>query len=265
MADELLGRMHSFKSCRNNDGSVNWKVAESISTSIHRTVIGMFQQGHLRSLPEDTCWKMLRFLEYVLDIVLLPPPEVNCSLRSLLSTNQNHGNSVISVKRMMMCVLNILSMCFPTPLIKKWIQEQRCRLQDFRMPDGETLLHFLCASNNPMLMELLAKMGQLDVNTRDNTGKTPLHLISSRCRQLGRMSTPEIEKMAEILIDNGAHMDLVCNEGKTAAEHLPTRLQNRLRLNLRCQAAHVIREHNLAYNHIPESLVKFIDSHKKPQ
>ncbi len=92
-------------------------------------------------------------------------------------------------------------------LIKFFIKESAKRNVNYintKDNSGKTPLHYAIENNNTKLTELLIKNGA-DINTKDNSGKTPLHYAIENNNT----------KLTELLIKNGADINTKDNSGKT--------------------------------------------------
>lgn len=136
---------------------------------------------------------------------------------------------------------------------------------------GRTALHLACCREaalmgrypacqfpSPHLAEVLLKVGA-DPNARDEEGNTPLHLAA--------MARPCPPALAKILLEKGAHIDLVNNNGDTFASLLRGQQVHELvnsakYTRLSCAAARIIQQFKIPYKGIvTPTLEKFIACH----
>ena len=118
------------------------------------------------------------------------------------------------------------------------------------------------------VVELLLECGA-NVNAVDDDHNTALHLCSKAIRNSGTQKHHDLMKgIAELLLKNGAHVDMVNLSGNSAAEILTSSLigWNVLDfVSLKCLAARVVMECNIPYaGHIPASLESFVQIHGTP-
>ena len=149
-----------------------------------------------------------------------------------------------------------------------WVKEHLSEMKSFRTKEGSSILHRAieievgCFTREP-LMRLLVEHGKIDMNVETNKKSTPLHLLSKHASWLDQ-PTEDMIKVAELLIDNGAHMDSVDITGKEAShafsKYFP---QWSFNFNLKCLAARAVLKHGVKYEHIKnKTLLTFIESHK---
>lgn len=155
----------------------------------------------------------------------------------------------------------------------------RSRLRrNCRDSDGHSVLHdisFLC----PYLVDeavptvrLLLKLAA-NPNVADNFGQSPLHLLAEELEKVEIRDTA-----AHLLLEAGAHLDMVTDKGYTAADNwmyasnhaglnfiwndLPNWLKEGCK-KLTCLSARVIRYHQLPYDAstLPATLIPFVHMH----
>lgn len=108
------------------------------------------------------------------------------------------------------------------------------------------------------MLQVLLRVGA-DPNLRDDYGNTPLHLAA--------MAKPCPASVAQVLLNYGAHIDFVNDEGETFAvllkEQKVHELVNTAKFTrLSCVAARVIRQYRIPYKGIvPSKLETFIMNH----
>ena len=154
-----------------------------------------------------------------------------------------------------------------------WVKEHMSKLKSLRMPNTEdSILHRAMPFHNAgstlriePIVRLLVEQGKMDVNVENSDKETPFHILS-----LTASDTPPTEDMvnvAELLIDNGAHMDSLDKSGNEAS-HAFSRLFPKwsFNFNLKCLAARAIIKHGVQYENIaPKTQLAFIKSHKRPR
>ncbi|MBW4599776.1 MAG: ankyrin repeat domain-containing protein [Calothrix sp. FI2-JRJ7] len=140
----------------------------------------------------------------LLDVLGFTPPASICSntlaIRSYLDQT-NKPNAVVSD--------------FETPNV---IMSDFGTINRYNL-DNSLLIACAAIKNNYFGVELLISRGA-NVNTRDNYGDTPLHLISER------YSISNFRDMVSLLVKNGADINAKDNEGKTALHITVTYREN---------------------------------------
>lgn len=115
-----------------------------------------------------------------------------------------------------------------------------------------------CQFPSPHLVDVLLRVGA-EPNSRDEEGNTPLHLAA--------MARPCPPRLAQTLLDNGAHIDTVNNNGETFQTLLKGQPVHEVvniakYTKLSCCAARIIRQFRIPYKGIvPIALESFITSH----
>ena len=117
---------------------------------------------------------------------------------------------------------------------------------------------------HPLLCKTLIDCGAR-VNALDEKKNTPLHVIAKS------MNTPAkidiLNDTLMCLIENGAHVDICDEDGKTALDVATTDIAKAIirkndNTNLKCLAARAIMRHQVAYkNYIPASLQEYVGLH----
>ena len=97
------------------------------------------------------------------------------------------------------------------------------------------------------------------------TGNTPLHLIVMYQKVVGDFLT--LHSIITSLIEAGAHVDVINNQGKTPMKKATTGvaeiiLKSQQKVSLKCLSAQAIKRHGLCFKgHVPASLEQFINLH----
>ena len=156
-----------------------------------------------------------------------------------------------------------------------WVKEQMSKLKSLIVPRTEdSILHRAMPIDDRFnggwraepIVRLLVENGKMDVNVENRKKQTPFHILSQRTSHI---PTDDQVNVAELLIDNGAHMDSLDNNGIEASGefsfHFPKWSFN---FNLKCLAATAIIDHGVQYENIaPKTQFAFIESHnyKRPR
>ena len=140
----------------------------------------------------------------------------------------------------------------------------------------ESILPFPCIA----VVELLLECGA-NVNDVDGEHNTALHLCSKAIRNLvmkqhhdsinitatllSKQHRDLMKRIAELLLKNGAHVDMVNKDGHKAVDSLTSSWLDINMLdfvNLRCLAARVVMQYKIPYvGHIPALLESFVQMH----
>lgn len=140
---------------------------------------------------------------------------------------------------------------------------------------GQLLLHKACDTGNldSAAIQLLLQVNA-DPNAGDKDGNGPIHALASL--RYGNGQEHLIHRTADaarLLLENGAHLDRVNKDRKTAAQvwketngsqDLPNwLLMPEMVPKLKCLSASVIRSNNIAYTAatLPEILHPFVEWH----
>ena len=153
------------------------------------------------------------------------------------------------------------------PECEAWVKANVSKLKSLRT--DSTMLHiamprlrYSCPWPKEPIVRLLVEHGKMDVNAENRHNQTPLHLLSLKAQDA---PTEDMVKVAEVLIDNGAHMDALDNSGKEASHAFSRRFPKwSFKFNLKCLAARALVQHGVQYESIaPKTQLSFIQSHKQ--
>ncbi|KAK7116019.1 hypothetical protein V1264_001775 [Littorina saxatilis] len=117
---------------------------------------------------------------------------------------------------------------------------------------------------NSDLAVMLVRCGA-DVNSMDQLGNTPLHIIVRYSEPINDFDT--LLQVMLVLIKGGAHMDICNHERKTPVQCTTTGvaeviLRQHNQLSLKCLAAKTIKDHSIMYKAlVPSFLEEFISLH----
>ena len=165
-----------------------------------------------------------------------------------------------------------------------WVREHLSELVSVRNARGDSILHqcmneieWMLINKLTLPMEpfvrLLVEEGKMDVNVVNTQRReTPLHVLSASHCYMERnesglypnMPTEDTMKIAQTLINNGAHMDAVNAFGREASWFFSQRFpQWSFNVNLKCLAAKAILKHGVRYEkRAAKVMIPFIESHK---
>ena len=153
-----------------------------------------------------------------------------------------------------------------------WIRDHLSELESVRCTFGTSILH-KCMNfgrfPTERLVRVLVEEGKMDVNIENTRRETPLHWLSTRLynaeRDKGQKTpTEDLMNNAEILINNGAHMDAEDHLGRQASRFFSQRFpQWSFNVSLKCLAAKALLKHGVRYEMCaPKVMIPFIESHK---
>jgi len=141
-------------------------------------------------------------------------------------------------------------------------------IQKSRNKRGQFLLHRACVAENLDLatIQLLLQVNA-DPNAGDNDGNGPLHVLASLRYENGQdFLINRAAYAAHLLLENGAHLDRVNQDRKTAAQvwmeknysqDLPPWLREPGTVpRLKCLSARIIRSNNVHYT--TETLIEIL-------
>ena len=153
-----------------------------------------------------------------------------------------------------------------------WIREHMSELISIRTYFGNSILHTALDERvgrfrlpREPIVRLLVEAGKMDVNVENRWRETPLHFHSD---MNSRDQEPRVKqdtiKVAELLIENGAHMDSRNVHGVEASwlfsDKYPCWSFN---FNLKCLAAKAILKHGISYEeYVADDMIPFIETHK---
>ncbi len=137
-----------------------------------------------------------------------------------------------------------------------------------------SLLHRACDEENLDLATILLLLQfNADPNAVDYNGNGPFHVLASHRYRNGQQEhlIHRTADAARLLLENGAHLDRVNKDRKTAADvwkeenksqDLPNwLLEPGMVPKLQCLSARTIRSNNVAYKKLPEILHPFVEMH----
>ena len=157
--------------------------------------------------------------------------------------------------------------------IEVWLKEHMSELIAFRSDKGDSALHLLTKLCNyrfpkvPIVRLIVeSEVGNMNINAQNFRKKTALHFLSEAFRNQANLSVKEQKDLTdsvELIVNNGAHMDMVDVEGREASRGLP-KISPRYAFNfsLKCLAAKVIARQGIHNQEIvPKTIVPFIQAH----
>ena len=161
------------------------------------------------------------------------------------------------------------------PQCEVWIREHLSELTSLRIEGAaasHSILHQALMTNTggfPVapFARLLIEVGKMDVNVENTRKETPFHKLCAKAHFLLPLRSGPTEdemRIVELLIDNGAHMDSMDDDGLEASWFFSQRFpQFSFNVNLKCLAARAILQHGIRYEkRVPADLVTFIGLHK---
>ncbi len=125
-------------------------------------------------------------------------------------------------------------------------------------------VHEVVKFPNLAAMKLLLEVGH-DVQSRDKTGNTALHLIVKYKNSINDFVT--LHGIIEALLNAGIHVDVVNKDGKTAlalahGSVAQIILQSKPHFSLKCLSARAVKKHSISFvGQVPEALEEFILLH----
>ena len=150
-----------------------------------------------------------------------------------------------------------------------WMRDNMENLIALRSKRGVSILHaaidaYVFGYPRLPIVRLLVEVGKMDVNVRDISDQTPLHLLSDKVLHRRKSQPTEEEtSMAEILINHGAHMDSKDVHGREASNVFSQKFpQWSFNFSLKCLAARAMVKYGVKYEKLPGQLTAFIEEHK---
>ena len=148
-----------------------------------------------------------------------------------------------------------------------WMKTHMSDLQTLRNEHGDTFLHAAADRHCSRIVKLLVEDGRMKVNVVNYIRETPLHLF---CGELpsplpsGWIPTPGMERIVELLINNGAHIDAADSSGNEVSGVLARAFPRwSFNVNLKCLAVKAIVKHGVRYEELmPTQMISFIETHK---
>jgi len=230
-------------------------------------------------IVRELVWKLC-FLQKV-DPQLLKIETIQTSLELILSVEQRHVSSNKyhqGTEKDLKTLLELFRMLTGRPdLLNQEMKQVLVELVRLKRSAG-TLLHPACKNivANRAIIPLLLMFG-VDTNIGDSDGNGPLHLILSQYINDAAIHEERV-LIARLLMDNGAHLDRVNNDGETAVD-LWTKARNKFAFapklsrlpdwcyesipKLMCLSSRIIRSHKIFYSAktLPIILHKFVQMH----
>ena len=189
--------------------------------------------------------------------------------------NSNEGE--ITMFRRSGCIKVILQLIVvlltsnKRPECEAWITEHSVELMSLTADRGNSILHLaldISVNSFPRapFVRMLVKGFKIDVNVQNVRRETPLHLLSKKIQSLvqNKLPSDDIMGVAELLINNGAHMDAVDVNGQEASHAFSRKFpQWSFNFKLSCLAARAIVKHGVRSDRkLPATIVSLIQSHK---
>ena len=239
---------------------IPWPKYECVMSCFHdmRDSLTNNQDQCKQNISDD----QMRILKEMMSFLL-----VECNLREGEFCQLYDVSCII----LMIRLLHVLLLSEKREQCKVWVKEHVDGLQSLRTHQtANYFMHFAMDGfgedklPSEPLVRLLVEECKVDVNIENDAGQTPLHWLSHIfCNQ-----QESIMRIAELLINNGAHMDVVDHEGKEASGYLSARHpQWAFNFSLKCLAARAVLRHGVRYDeyegrNMPSEMKKFITAHK---
>ena len=152
-----------------------------------------------------------------------------------------------------------------------WIQQYLPELKAMRTDIDNSILHLALKTRVGQfsiepIIRLFVERLKMDVNVKNIMRQTPLHVLSNNVRDLlkkQKKPTDEMMQIAELLIDNGAHMDAMDTNGLEASSVFSKMVPKwSFNSSLKCLAAKAVLKHGIKFDRLPPQLATFVLSHK---
>ena len=252
---DWLSRLSSFSSHEKQERAIRW-----CGASVQKSQQKIRKHDDLYQIEDD-------HLKTVMEMMTL--------LLSQAKSCQNQNTSMRNhICFGVLALLSILVLESNKRLdCETWVKERMSDLKALRDNDCSSLLHIAANIHFEPLVRLLVEEGKMDVNVVNSLAATPLHELANTIRYrlfCQKELTQDMERVAELLITNGAHFDLVDDEGMDAYSVLSSafpRLSSYV--NLKCLAANAILKHSATRERyekvLPSEMITFVEAHKRPR
>ena len=173
----------------------------------------------------------------------------------------------LSSLRLFLLLLLVLMSSNQKDECEAWMRAHMSELKSLRSIKADSILHLIITINDGDLpqepiVRMLVEEGKMDVNVTNVYRQTPLHWLSSFFLTVAKGRHQNIIRLAELLINNGAHMDAVDVNGKEASHGFAKGFpQWSFNVNLKCLAARAVIKYGYE-KFVPKTLIPFIQSHK---